>query len=144
MCCGPCWMRCPLPTTQFRQSCQSTRRPRRWARQRLEFQGDTVMSNPAKQWDGASHLTPQFAEGVRIQPDQVSGKPALLYPEGVLLLNPTGAAIVELCDGRRTFGEILAALALRFQAPAEVLSGDVAEYLGKLCDRGLVKPLVDQ
>ena len=26
----------------------------------------------------------------------------LLYPEGVVLLNDTGAAILDLCDGRRS------------------------------------------
>jgi pyrroloquinoline quinone biosynthesis protein D len=102
------------------------------------------MPDPAKRPQMAPHLTPRLAPGVRLQPDRVSGKPALLYPEGVLLLNPTGAAIVELCDGRRTFGEIVGALALHFQAPAEVLSGDVAEYLGRLSDRGLLQPLVEQ
>ena len=30
----------------------------------------------------------------RVQTDPVSGKPVLLYPEGVLMLTPTGHAIV--------------------------------------------------
>ena len=32
----------------------------------------------------------------------------LLYPEGAVLLNDTGAAILELCDGQRSVAEIAA------------------------------------
>jgi coenzyme PQQ biosynthesis protein PqqD len=69
----------------------------------------------------------------------VSGRPALLYPEGVLLLNATGAAVVELCDGRRTLEEIAAVLAARFAAPPEQIAVDVAEYLQRLGGKGLVE-----
>jgi pyrroloquinoline quinone biosynthesis protein D len=71
--------------------------------------------------------------------DKVTGNPMLLYPEGALALNPTGAAIVELCDGRRTFGELVAALAERYKAPVEKLRPDVAGYIRRLKERGLVE-----
>ena len=80
----------------------------------------------------------------RVQMDKITGKPALLYPEGVLLLNPTGAAIVELCDGQHTVGEVVAKLAVRYNALPDRLSGDVAEYLGRLCERGLVELLQEE
>ncbi|MDQ3812494.1 MAG: pyrroloquinoline quinone biosynthesis peptide chaperone PqqD [Armatimonadota bacterium] len=82
---------------------------------------------------------PRLASKVRVQTDKVSGKPALLYPEGVLLLNPTGAAIIELCDSQNTFAEIVTTLAGRYNAPPDAVSVDVAEYLGRLRERGLVK-----
>ena len=82
---------------------------------------------------------PRLAVKARLQTDKVSGKPALLYPEGVLLLNPTGAAIVELCDGQRTFAEMVTTLAARYNSSPESLSGDVAEYLGRLRERGLLE-----
>ena len=34
--------------------------------------------------------------------DPVRQRPVLLYPEGAVLLNDTGAAILELVDGQRT------------------------------------------
>lgn len=34
----------------------------------------------------------------------------LLYPEGVVKLNETGAAILELCDGSRTAEQIISEL----------------------------------
>ena len=86
----------------------------------------------------APDARPRLAGKARVQTDKVSGKPALLYPEGVLLLNPTGAAIVELCDGQRTFSEIAATLAERYNAPPDAVLTDVAEYLNRLRERGLL------
>ncbi len=39
----------------------------------------------------------------------------LLYPEGVVKLNETAAAILELCDGSRSAAEIAAALSERYE-----------------------------
>jgi coenzyme PQQ biosynthesis protein PqqD len=85
-----------------------------------------------------SRCRPRLAPGVRRQTDRVSGRPALLYPEGVLLLNSTGAAIVELCDGRRTLEDIVSLLAERFAAPPERVGPDVAEYLLRLYHKRLM------
>jgi pyrroloquinoline quinone biosynthesis protein D len=79
----------------------------------------------------------------RVQTDKISGKPALLYPEGVLLLNPTGAAIVELCDGKHTFVQILSLLARRYNSTPASLSTDVSEYLDRLRERGLVELIAE-
>ena len=70
--------------------------------------------------------------------DKLSGKPALLYPEGVLLLNPTGLAIVELCDGQRTVADIAAHLAERYHAPVDQLFPDVLGYLQRLYNKKLL------
>jgi len=80
---------------------------------------------------------PCLAAGARMQADRVGGQPVLLFPEGVFVLNPTGAAIVGLC-GRLTLAEIVAELAARYDAPPEVVAADVSEYLGRLGDRGLL------
>jgi len=76
--------------------------------------------------------------------DKITGKPVLLYPEGVLLLNPTGAAIVGLCDGQHTVAEMVTELAARYNSPADRLSGDVAAYLGRLRERGLLEEMQDK
>ncbi len=44
---------------------------------------------------------------MRLDWDPVRQRHVLLGPEGVLLLNRTGAAIVDLCDGRQTTAEIV-------------------------------------
>ena len=84
-------------------------------------------------------VRPRLAAKARVQTDRVSGEPVLLYPEGALLLNPTGAAIVGLCDGRRTFAELVDELAARYNAPPGQLSGDVGAYLIRLRDHGLLE-----
>lgn len=81
---------------------------------------------------------PRLSPKARVQADRVTGEPALLYPEGALMLNPTGAAIVALCDGKRSVREIVAALAERYAAPVEALAPDVEAYLIRLRDKLLI------
>ena len=72
----------------------------------------------------------------RLDFDQVRQQRVLLYPEGVVLLNDTGAAILDLCDGRRSIGDIAAALGERYQCD---VTADVIEYLSQLVERELVR-----
>jgi pyrroloquinoline quinone biosynthesis protein D len=74
---------------------------------------------------------------VRLRRDEQSGKTALVFPESVLFLNASGAAIVELCNGR-TLSEIVAVLAQRYQVSAEQAERDVRGYLVRLSERGLL------
>ena len=50
---------------------------------------------------------PRLSPQVRLRYDQARQRHVLLTPETVTLLNGTGAAILELCDGARTVAEIL-------------------------------------
>jgi pyrroloquinoline quinone biosynthesis protein D len=86
----------------------------------------------------------RLSSKARVQTDKITGKPAFLYPEGVLLLNPTGAAIVELCDGQHTLAEMVTQLAERYSAPPEKLLSDVTEYLGRLRERGLLEVMTEE
>lgn len=61
--------------------------------------------------------------------DAARGQHALLSPETVWAINDTGAAIVKLCDGRRTVAEIQAELQSRY---AQVADGDVRRFLADL------------
>src|SRR5881409_3768913 len=92
----------------------------------------------------SSGTRPRLAAKARVQTDKISGKLALLYPEGVLLLNPTGATIVELCDGQHTVAGVVTELATRYNLTADRLSGDVTEYLGRLRERGLLELMQEQ
>jgi pyrroloquinoline quinone biosynthesis protein D len=103
---------------------------------------ESIQTEPIQAEPIPSKLTPdtrpRLAARARIQQDKVSGKPAVLHPEGVLLLNPTGHAIVELCDGERTVTEIAGVLAAQYNAPIDQLLPDVLEYLSRLYDRKLL------
>jgi pyrroloquinoline quinone biosynthesis protein D len=81
---------------------------------------------------------PALAPGVRLQPDKVTGEAVLLYPEGVLELNGTAQAILNLCNGATTLNEIVAALSAEYEVEEAVLRADAMECLGDLLNRHLV------
>jgi pyrroloquinoline quinone biosynthesis protein D len=79
---------------------------------------------------------PMLVPHARYRWDKVRGQHQLVFPEGVLVLNETGAAIVQLCDGRAV-AQIVAALAAQY--PSEQLAQDVAEFLKRLARKGLLR-----
>ncbi len=84
-------------------------------------------------------MRPKLSSRARLQTDKVTGKPIILYPEGVLMLNPTGHAIVVLCTGEVTFQEIVDNLAARYKKTTQEISPQVAEYLHRLRERNLLE-----
>jgi pyrroloquinoline quinone biosynthesis protein D len=84
--------------------------------------------------DDAVHA---LARGVRFRRLD-DGRPVLLIPEGVVNLNPTAAAVVELLDGERTTADICSTLARAYAAPPVAIAADAAELLERLHEAGLV------
>jgi pyrroloquinoline quinone biosynthesis protein D len=85
-------------------------------------------------------VRPKISPRARLQTDKVTGKPVVLYPEGVLMLNSTAHAIISLCDGTLSIEQIAATLAKRFQnAPLEQIQRDIHKYLNDLRERNLVE-----
>jgi pyrroloquinoline quinone biosynthesis protein D len=78
---------------------------------------------------------PKLWKLARLDYDPVRQRHVLLNPEGAVLLNDSGAAILELCNGTRTVGEIATILGERYRAD---VSADVTEYLQLMADRELV------
>lgn len=78
---------------------------------------------------------PVLAPHARYRRDKVRGEHQLVFPEGMIVLNEPGRAIVELCDGR-SLEEMVAALKEKF--PGAEPEDDVREFLGQLAERGLV------
>ena len=62
---------------------------------------------------------PRLAPHVKLTFDQARRGYVLLTPETVTLLNDTGAAILELCDGERTVGKILTELRDQYNRVAD-------------------------
>jgi pyrroloquinoline quinone biosynthesis protein D len=79
---------------------------------------------------------PRLAAKARLKWDDIRQKPLLLFPEGVLVLNPTAHEIVGLCDGQRTVGEIVKTLGEKFRTGT--IDQDVKELLAKLMGKGFV------
>jgi pyrroloquinoline quinone biosynthesis protein D len=84
-------------------------------------------------------MRPKLSSRARLQTDKVTGKPVLLYPEGVLVLNPTGHAVVTLCTGEATFGEIVANLSARYKISPQEILPQIADYLNRLRERNLLE-----
>jgi len=76
------------------------------------------------------------AAKARLQWDEVRQRHVLLYPEGLVALNPTSAEILELCDGHRSVADISRTLEQRYAAAG--IERDVQEFLAGLTAKGLV------
>ena len=82
-------------------------------------------------------MVPRLHAKARLQRDEVRGREVLLYPEGLVALNPTGAEILGLCDGVRSLADIVATLEQRYGVGG--LERDVAGFLDGLAAKGLVR-----
>jgi pyrroloquinoline quinone biosynthesis protein D len=78
----------------------------------------------------------QLLRHARYRWDELRCQHQLVFPEGLLVLNDSGAAIVRLCDGR-SLDELLAGLEQEFgeRPPKE----EVAAFLEQLARKGLLR-----
>ena len=83
---------------------------------------------------------PLLVPHARYRWDKLRQQHQLVFPEGILVLNEPGAAIVRLCDGR-PLAELLAALAEQF--PGADLGEDVQAFLERLARKGLLRDAAD-
>jgi len=80
---------------------------------------------------------PRLARKARLRYEEVRQVDLLLLPERVVKLNPTGAAILRLCDGERTVSDI--ARELEAQYGQAGLEKDVLEFLKSVSAQGWVE-----
>lgn len=85
----------------------------------------------------ADSAKPRLADKARLKWDAVREKHLLLFPEGVLVLNPTAQAVLELCDSQRTVADIVQILGERYQS--DEVGGGVKQILQRLAEKNLVK-----
>ena len=79
---------------------------------------------------------PRLARHVRLIFSRTRRRHILQHPETVVVLNGSGADIVELCDGRRTVAEIVAELGARYQS---VPDDEVRQFMTRLVARRCVE-----
>lgn len=84
----------------------------------------------------SAEAVPKLWRLARLSYDAVRERPVLLYPEGAVLLNETGGAILELCDGTRNIGEIARVLQERYGTD---VTADVTEYLTYMVEKEFVR-----
>jgi pyrroloquinoline quinone biosynthesis protein D len=79
---------------------------------------------------------PRLARHVRLTFDRARERHVLLSPETVVVLNATGTAVLELCDGQHTVAQIVAELSARY---SHVVDEDVRGFLDRLLARRCVE-----
>lgn len=80
---------------------------------------------------------PHFGKGVKLRRDR-DGAAILLVPESALELNGSAAAALELIDGRRTFGQIVAAITELFDVDRAAAREDIGSLFARLSERGFI------
>ncbi len=78
-----------------------------------------------------------IASGFRLQWEEAQQAYVLLFPEGLVRLNGTAAAILTRCDGRRTIAGIIDELEQLYAAGG--LAQDVRRFLALAARRGWVE-----
>lgn len=68
--------------------------------------------------------------------DPVRASHVLLLPERAVLLNPSAAEILELCDGTRTVAQVVEELERRYGDPR--VREDVLEFLEEVLEKGWI------
>lgn len=85
----------------------------------------------------SASLPPRLQRRFRLQWEPAQAGHVLLYPEGMIQLNPAAAAILALCDGVRTLPAIVSALcAAHPGADPVVIDGDVRRFIEVAHERG--------
>ena len=70
---------------------------------------------------------PRIGAGFRLQWEPVQDCHVLLYPEGMVKLNPSAGEIMKRCDGQRNVAAIVADLEAAFSTSA--LEADVFAFM---------------
>ncbi|TAN47006.1 MAG: pyrroloquinoline quinone biosynthesis peptide chaperone PqqD [Methylococcaceae bacterium] len=78
----------------------------------------------------------RFSPLHRLQWEDAQQKYVILYPEGMVELNPSAAEILKLCDGR-SLDALVAALEAQFNASE--LKNDVTEFLEVALANGWIR-----
>jgi pyrroloquinoline quinone biosynthesis protein D len=104
----------------------------------ISYDEDIMKDKSEQDKHRGDSVRPTISAKTRLQRDKISGEPVLLYPEGLLQLNSTGAEILQLCDGYHTFKEIAIELARYHNTTPEAVREDIKEYLHNLYQHALL------
>ena len=80
---------------------------------------------------------PQIGRLYRLQWEAAQQAWVLLFPEGMIKLNPTAGEILRRCDGARAADDIIADLEATFAAPS--VRADVEAFLALAVEKGWVE-----
>jgi pyrroloquinoline quinone biosynthesis protein D len=79
---------------------------------------------------------PRLSRPYRMQYEEVQGQWVLLYPEGMVQLNPSAAEILKRCDGQHTVAAIVSELEALFNVTG--IASQVQDMLHEGARRGWI------
>ena len=82
---------------------------------------------------------PAFNRGFRLRHDQVRGAWVVLAPERLFLLDEPAVEVLKLVDGARSIPAIVDELAVKYDAPRELIAADVQAMLQDLVEKGAIR-----
>lgn len=83
---------------------------------------------------------PRIANKAKLRTDPKTGRKVLLSPEKGLILNGTGERILSLCDGARSFSQIVDELLLAYSGGERAtLEREASAFLDQLAERSLIE-----
>jgi pyrroloquinoline quinone biosynthesis protein D len=86
----------------------------------------------------------KVAAGVRYR--HLLDEAVLTHPgrDEALVLNETGIAFIEACDGARTVGQIIDLMAEAFDVRAEQLATDLEPFIDRMASEGVIEAVGEQ
>lgn len=89
----------------------------------------------------ALHISDRFlfSRTHRLQWEEAQKRYVILYPEGIVELNPTAAEILKLCDGTKDLSQIVTALEQLFETSG--IQRDVITFLDSAIQHGWIHRL---
>jgi pyrroloquinoline quinone biosynthesis protein D len=96
-----------------------------------------MTGEPAKSVDGAAVL--HFASHAKFRFDEVRHAWIVLAPERLFLPDEQAAEILQLIDGERPVDGVIDELVRRYDAPRDVVAGDVVKMLQDLVDKKVLR-----
>jgi pyrroloquinoline quinone biosynthesis protein D len=91
---------------------------------RLSIEGDAVV---------------RFAPHTRFRFDEVRQAWIVLAPERLMLPDEQAVEILQLIDGNRAVDGVIDELVRRYEAPREMIAGDVVKMLQDLVDKKVLR-----
>ena len=82
---------------------------------------------------------PAFNRGFRLRHDQVRGAWVVLAPERLFMLDEPAVEVLKLVDGARSIPAIVDELAIKYDAPRELIAADVQAMLQDLVEKGAIR-----
>ena len=82
---------------------------------------------------------PALPRHVKLRHDAGRDRWVILAPERILTPDEIAIEVLKLCDGERSIKDIAARLAVDYNAPEDVIAGDVVALLQDMADKGYIK-----